>query len=148
MRMASQFVCLLVLGAAVNAQTDPGPRSGPPQSGGPLNGMSTSELAIFQQAQDTFNEVTGVAKGLGPRFNLDSCAGCHAAPVVGGSSPAIKPHIEMATKARATNNIQRIIQSDRPIRGVRIPLRPDVRPDGGAHYRFVMSGRRDASPTA
>src|SRR5260370_1717400 len=146
MRMASQFVCLLVLGAAVNAQTAPGPGSGPPQSGGPLNGMSTSELAIFQQAQDTFNEVTAVGKALGLRLQLDSCAGCPAAPVVGGSSPAISPQSEMATKAGATNNSPRCIQSDGPIRVVGFGRGPDGRPDGGVHDLFVICGRGDAPP--
>jgi CxxC motif-containing protein (DUF1111 family) len=145
MRIATQLVCLLVLaGATANAQTDPGPRSGPPLSGGPLNGMSTSELAIFQQGQDAFNEVTDVAKGLGPRFNLDGCAGCHAAPVVGGSSPAINPQIEMATKAGAMNTIPRFIQPDGPVRVVRFRRGPEGRPDGGVHDLFVISGRADA----
>src|SRR5260370_41727992 len=121
----------------MNAQTAHGHRNGTTKYGGTHNGMSTSELAIFKQAQDTFNEVTGVAKGLGPRFNLDSCAGCHAAPVVGGSSPAINPQIEMATKAGATNNIPRFIQSDGPIRVVRFRRGPDGRPDGGVHDLFV-----------
>ena len=147
MRIATEFVCLLVLGMALNAQTDPGPRTGPPLSGGPLNGMSTSELGIFQQAQDAFSEVTDVAKGLGPRFNLDSCAGCHAAPVAGGSSPAINPQVEMATKLGAANTIPQFIQADGPVRVVRFRRGPGGRPDGGVHDLFVISGRSDAPST-
>ena len=36
---------------------------------------------------DDFAEDDGVAEGLGPRMNLDSCGGCHIQPALGGSSP-------------------------------------------------------------
>ena len=38
-----------------------------------------------------FNEqqtVTGDNPGLGPRFNLDGCGGCHTQPAPGGTSPS------------------------------------------------------------
>src|SRR5579862_9466726 len=61
------------------AQTDPGIRSGAPGAGQPFaTGLSSGDMAFFNSvALPTFNEVEMVANGLGPRFNLDSCGGCH-----------------------------------------------------------------------
>ncbi|HYL74678.1 MAG TPA: di-heme oxidoredictase family protein [Bryobacteraceae bacterium] len=149
MRFPPGAVCVLVSLAAVSlsAQTDPGPRTGPPLSGQALASISVSEMAAFQQAQDAFNETEDVAKGLGPRFNMDSCGGCHAQPSAGGSSPAINPQIAVATKAGAMNTVPRFIQSDGPIRVVRFRRGPDGRPDGGVHDLFVITGRGDAPAT-
>src|SRR5262249_5480930 len=41
--------------------------------------------------QIRFAEIDTVATGLGPRFNMNSCAGCHAQPASGGASPPPKP---------------------------------------------------------
>ncbi|HEV2688738.1 MAG TPA: di-heme oxidoredictase family protein [Bryobacteraceae bacterium] len=149
MRTTLPVVCALATLAAVSlfGQTDPGPRSGPPLSGQALNAISGSELAIFQQSQDAFNEVEDVAKGLGPRFNMDSCGGCHAQPTIGGSSPAINPQIAVATKNGAMNTIPPFIRADGPIRVVRFRRGPDGRPDGGVHDLFVITGRGDAPST-
>src|SRR5215471_19212630 len=70
---------------------DPGPRPGAPGAGGPLFGLSTNELNFFNAAKNVFNEVDEVANGLGPRFNMDGCGGCHAFPAAGGSSPPTNP---------------------------------------------------------
>src|SRR5438105_12662693 len=69
-------------------QTDPGVRAGPPGAGGPIAGLDVKQGKFFSDGQIRFSEIEAVANGLGPRFNLDSCAGCHAAPAVGGSSPS------------------------------------------------------------
>src|SRR5690349_11133441 len=85
--------------------SDPGVRTGDPGAGGPLPGVTGAELTAFENGRTAFQEVDGVAQGLGPRFNLDSCAGCHAFPAIGGSSPAINPQIAMATAMRARNAV-------------------------------------------
>ena len=45
--------------------------------------------------------------GLGPRFNLDSCGGCHSQPAIGGTSPAVNPQVAVANKNGASNCFQR-----------------------------------------
>ena len=67
---------------------DPGVRGGPAGAGDPLPDLTEGELAFFQAGREQFLEVEGVEEGLGPRFNLDSCGGCHVQPTTGGSSPA------------------------------------------------------------
>ncbi len=124
---------------ALQAQTDPGPRKGPAPPVRPIQGLSSSELALFQKGLATFNEVDGVAQGLGPRFNADSCASCHAHPVTGGASPAINPQVAIATKSGALNTLPSFIQSDGPVRVVR------PKSVGGVRDLFVVTGRSDAA---
>ncbi len=139
------WACALVCSvAALPAETDPGPRSGPARSGLPLQGISTSELNYFNQGKEAFNEVDRVENGLGPRFNLDGCGGCHSHPATGGASPAINPQIAMASKEGALNQVPAFLREDGPIRVVRFRRRPDGSPDGGVHSLFVISGRGDA----
>jgi CxxC motif-containing protein (DUF1111 family) len=135
--------CLLGL-TTLQAQTDPGPRKGPAPPAAGIRGLTTTELAMFNQGLSTFQEVDGFANGLGPRFNLDSCAGCHAQPTVGGSSPAINPQIAVATKAGALNHIPPFLSSNGPVRVVRFKTLPNGQPDGGVHDLFVISGRNDS----
>src|SRR5215208_5052071 len=80
------------------AASDPGVRGGTPDSGSPLRGLTVEQLQFFDVALDEFTEIQSVQgeaffpnteAGLGPRFNLNSCAGCHAQPAVGGTSPAV-----------------------------------------------------------
>ena len=44
---------------------DPGVRGGAPGAGGPMAGLSGTESAFFTRSRDTFQEVDGVAQGLG-----------------------------------------------------------------------------------
>ena len=62
---------------ADSSARDPGVRPGAAGAGDPLPGLSASQLKLFQAGLDDFVEVDGVGEGLGPRFNLDSCGGCH-----------------------------------------------------------------------
>ena len=55
--------------------SDPGVRGGLAGAGGPINGLTARQLEFFQTGKDEFEEADGVAEGLGPRMNLDSCAG-------------------------------------------------------------------------
>src|ERR1700720_3376002 len=94
----SRMSALVVIAAGqiLWAQTDPGPRTGPPSAGYPLLGLTPGELAYFREGASRFVEVDSVTGtqpgasgiGLGPRFNLNSCSGCHAQPAVGGTSPS------------------------------------------------------------
>src|SRR4051794_40555899 len=86
-------IAIACLGVAAFAQTDPGPRPGAAAAGGPVPGLSTDYGALFLQSQGTFAEVDAVSEGLGPRFNADSCAACHAFPAVGGTSPRNNPQV-------------------------------------------------------
>src|ERR1700722_1422414 len=71
---------------------DPGVRTGPPGAGGPRANLSSDYQQMYTAAQQVFEEVDSVAggmpgeegKGLGPGFNSNSCASCHAFPAVGG----------------------------------------------------------------
>src|SRR5262245_55197262 len=85
--------------------TDPGVRTGPAGAGGPIPGLGFTQGQLFADGLDTFNEVDDVAGGLGPRMNLDSCAGCHAHPAVGGSSPFANPQVGFATKSGGTDTV-------------------------------------------
>jgi CxxC motif-containing protein (DUF1111 family) len=135
-----------------SAQTDPGPRQGPPAAGGPLRGLSASEQNFFAAARSRFMEVNSVSgtapgaqgRGLGPRFNADSCGACHAQPAIGGSSPASNPQIGIATRYGARNTIPSFITPNGPVREARFIGRPNGAPDGGVHALFVITGRRDA----
>lgn len=158
-----RYTALLLIGLAplAPAQTDPGPRPGPPGAGQPLPGLSANELALFNAGANRFQEIDSVSgtqpgatgSGLGPRFNMNSCAGCHAQPTPGGSSPSpaskqnpqVNPQIAIATAYGATNSIPAFIQPSGPVREVRFALNPDGSPDGGVHNVFVISGRSDAA---
>jgi CxxC motif-containing protein (DUF1111 family) len=124
---------------------DPGPRGGAAGAGGPLPGLSQDELNFFTAATDVFNEVETVAQGLGPRFNLDSCGGCHSQPAAGGSSPATNPQVAGSTTAGAKNTLPSFITANGPVREARFVRNPDGTPDGGVHDLFVITGRSDAA---
>jgi CxxC motif-containing protein (DUF1111 family) len=101
-------------------------------------------MQAFMSGFNAFNEVETVASGLGPRFNLESCAGCHAHPAVGGASPAVNPQLAAATSHGASNQIPPFIQSTGPVRVVRFKQGPNGQPDGGVHDLFTIAGRSDA----
>src|SRR5713101_2940780 len=133
---------------------DPGPRTkGPAGAGGPLASLGADEKALFTAARDRFREIDSVSGtilgeagiGLGPRFNLNGCAGCHASPSVGGSSPGTNPQVSMATLHGAQNVVPSFISATGPIREARFVFGPDgITREGGVHDLFVISGRSDA----
>jgi CxxC motif-containing protein (DUF1111 family) len=134
--LIATFACGSVF--AQPPQPPPGPR--------PLPGLTPAENAAFQQGVARFLEVVSVkgtqpgttGAGLGPRFNLNGCSGCHARPSVGGSSPAVNPQVAVATNYGATNVVPSFIQADGPVRVVRFVS------DGGVHSLFTITGRLDA----
>jgi CxxC motif-containing protein (DUF1111 family) len=131
-------------GGSSRGATDPGVRGGDPGAGGPLKGLSDAELSYFAGATDVFMEVDAVPNGLGPRFNLDSCSGCHSHPAVGGSSPPTNPQVALATAAGAKNTLPSFITANGPAREARFVRNPDGSPDGSVHALFTISGRTDA----
>ena len=88
--------------------------------------------------------VPGTGLGLGPRFNMDQCAGCHAYPAVGGTSPFLNPQIAVATKNGAMNTIPFFITANGPVREPRFVFFPDGTRDGSVHGAFTIAGRFDA----
>ncbi|HEY3699281.1 MAG TPA: di-heme oxidoredictase family protein [Spongiibacteraceae bacterium] len=122
--------------------TDPGVRGGAAAAGGPVSGLGTGELSFFNAGQDVFSESEGVGDGLGPRFNLDSCVGCHAQPAMGGSAPAVNPQVNLATAFGARNTVPSFITANGPVREARF------KSDGGVHALFVVSGRSDSTGNA
>jgi len=154
---------MLLASVSCLAQTDPGPRGGAANAGGPFAGLSSNEIAFFTAAQGVFREVDsvsgtipGTGSGLGPTFNLNSCAGCHAQPATGGTSPAPfspqvpvpNPQIAVATLNGATNTIPSFITANGPVREARFiavdPTQLNSPLDGGVHGLFTIKGRSDA----
>jgi CxxC motif-containing protein (DUF1111 family) len=127
--------------------TDPGLRSGQ-YVGGPLQSLTPSELGIFEAGQAAFQEADSVADGLGPRFNLDRCSGCHSQPKIGGSAPAVNPQLVIGTDFGARNKIPTFVRRDGPIVEARFKKFPDGSVDGGVHSLFVISGRVDSTGDA
>src|SRR6266404_9889543 len=149
--VAGVLLVAAAAGAAVAQQfgaRDPGVRGGLPAAGAPLDGLTPSQLAFFDIGKNEFQEADGLGEGLGPRFNLDSCGGCHSQPALGGTSPAINPEIAAATDAGAQNQIPFFVQPDGPAREARFKYQADgVTRDGGVHDLFVITGRSDAPYT-
>src|SRR5438067_1970709 len=144
--VAGVLLVAAAAGAAVAQQfgaRDPGIRGGLTAAGAPLDGLTPSQLAFFDIGKTEFQEADGLGEGLGPRFNLDSCGGCHSQPAMGGTSPATNPQIAVATAFGARNTIPSFLTLDSPVREVRFKRHPDGTPDGGVHALFVISGRVD-----
>jgi hypothetical protein len=127
---------------------DPGVRGGDPGAGQALPGLRGYETTYFEAGLDEFNEAETLEEGLGPRFNLDGCAGCHAAPAVGGSSPAVNPQVTVATAFGGRNTLPSFIRADGPVREARFKFTPSGQRDGGVHALFVINGRNDGTANA
>jgi len=141
---------------------DPGPRGGDTGAGGPFAGLGAEEQAFFREAREIFSEVDSVSgeiqegRGLGPIFNGNACAQCHAEPDVGGTSPhpslghirIDNPQIELASLDRLAGKNQQVppfITADGPIREARFIRNADGSPDGGVHGLYTIAGRTDAA---
>jgi CxxC motif-containing protein (DUF1111 family) len=146
---------------------DPGPRGGAAGAGGAFGALDAAEKKAFDGARTTFQEVDSVSGtlagetgvGLGPTFNGNSCAMCHAEPAVGGSSPGLaspqksvpNPQIALATLDGATNTVPSFVTPDGPVREARFVFAGNVAHpsestprDGGVHGLFTIQGRKDA----
>jgi len=149
-------VCLLVatflLAGTLQAQRDPGPRPVSNNQPSPFSTLNATEKAFFMAALARFKEVDSVSgalsgengTGLGPTFNGNSCAQCHAQPAAGGTSPAQNPQVALATLDGAHNSVPSFISLNGPVREARFILNPDGSPDGGVHGLYTIAGRVDA----
>ena len=164
---------LLALGLSgpILAQTDPGVRTG--AINGQTGATATSPLPLASVTANTpqgvsefftnglgrFQEVEVVSggqnNGLGPRFNFNSCSGCHSQPTIGGSGPATNPEFTVVSSGVAsgsTNTVPSFLTANGPTREVRFPFFFNSNggvntsaPNGGVETLFTVSGRADAS---
>ncbi|HSY21794.1 MAG TPA: di-heme oxidoredictase family protein, partial [Polyangiaceae bacterium] len=129
-----------------------------PNASACISGLSAANLAFCLNALVRFQEVDSVSgtdtdgpnggAGLGPTFNGNSCAQCHAQPSVLGSSPGLaspqrpvgNPQVALASLDGATNSLSTIpfITLAGPTREVRFAS------DSGVHNIFSIAGRNDA----
>jgi CxxC motif-containing protein (DUF1111 family) len=154
---------LLFLALPALAQTDPGPRGGAPNAGGPLNSVAANTpftiLDFFNDGQTRFGRLDSVSgtisgepgTGLGPRYNGRSCARCHSQPTIGGTSPATNPMFVEATADGATNTVPSFELINGAIREARFVYFTDSagnpitsQPNGGVEPLFTIVGRPDA----
>jgi Di-haem oxidoreductase, putative peroxidase len=116
-RSAGIVLLCFALSAACFGQKDPGVRPGPAGAGGPLPGLKTNELTVFNEGLQRAIQLEAVcdscsdltlgtfidpakaklvtktnSAGLGNRFNGDQCLGCHNQPVLGGSGGFMVPN--------------------------------------------------------
>jgi CxxC motif-containing protein (DUF1111 family) len=146
----SALTILLFLGlsqsltAQFRGARDPGVRGGPAGAGDMLPGLTTDQVEMFNVGQDDFSEEEKVINGVGPRFNFVSCAGCHAQPAVGGTSPAVNPLLRVPVDLGFKYNaMPSFITANGPIREARFQYHSDGSRDGGVHALFVISGHKD-----
>ena len=167
-RLVFAVVCLglltTVTAGRLEAQQDPGPRGGQAAAGSFYPMLGTNEQAGFAEALKTFMEVDSVSgtvkgedgEGLGPTFNGNGCAQCHAQPAIGGSSPGLKspqnpipnPQVALATLDGASNTVPSFITPDGPVREARFVYTITQRgasPDGGVHGLYTITGRSDSN---
>jgi CxxC motif-containing protein (DUF1111 family) len=141
-----------------------------------VTAMDPNTQNFFNSASVRFQEVDSVSgtigstvlpnnppeagAGLGPRFNANSCAGCHVFPTVGGTSPpgnfvthdvsgrtiTGNPQVSLATLDGATNTVPSFVTPNGPVREARFINVPGTNtPDGGVHDLFTITGRADAA---
>lgn len=152
------IAALFLAGTAFAQVVDPGVRGGAAGAGTPLASVSANpnDLAFFNAGLGQFNEsqtVTGDNVGLGPRFNLDSCGGCHAQPAAGGTGPAVNPQFTIISRgvaSSATNTRPSFITQNGPVREARFPFFFNANgtanvnnPNGGVETIFTIAGRAD-----
>ena len=152
------IAALFLTGMAFAQVVDPGVRGGAAGAGTPLASVSANpnDLAFFNAGLGQFNEsqtVTGDNVGLGPRFNLDSCGGCHAQPATGGTGPAVNPQFTIISRgvaSSATNTRPSFITQNGPVREARFPFFFNANgtanvnnPNGGVETIFTIAGRAD-----
>jgi CxxC motif-containing protein (DUF1111 family) len=151
---------------AFNAQ----PKTAPSLASEGFVTFDMPEQLFFNQVTSRFQEVDSVSggittpfpengSGLGPRFNANSCAGCHVYPILGAGSPpgnftttdqggrtfTGNPQVTVANSDGATNTVPSFITANGPVREARFVLTPQGAPDGGVHDLFTITGRSDAT---
>jgi CxxC motif-containing protein (DUF1111 family) len=147
---AALLLATVAMGWAQTA-TDPGPRGGAAGAGGPVAGLNSEQSSELPDFTTAFNRVANVVGtgatggGLGPRFNSNSCASCHAQPATGGSSPASNPLFSVYQAGSANNTMPVFISKTGPVLNARFPFQSDlITPDGRIKQLFTITGRSDA----
>jgi CxxC motif-containing protein (DUF1111 family) len=125
--------------------SDPGVRGGAPGGGDPIVGLTARQIEFFEDGKAEFEEQEGVGDGLGPRMNLDSCAGCHTQPATGGTSPFVNPQVAFASKDGGTDTVPFFITLNGPVREARFKFNSDGSRDGGVHNTATIAGRTGAA---
>src|SRR5260370_29474861 len=138
-------VLILVVPVSLQAQSAwyPGPCVGAAAAGKPLDDLTGPQTSLFNAGIDEFKTTDKVPDGLGPRMTLDSCAGCHTQPAVGGTSPPnLNPQFDFFQKnLQKSNHPPRFITEGGPVREARFKLNADGKTlDGGVHSIFTVTG--------
>ena len=154
MLRAAFGACVLLVGLtwgyAQITPSDPGLRGGPGAGQPFATGLTGGELASFDNGLMEFIQTEDVPAGLGPRFNFDSCGGCHIQPAFGGSSPppsSGNPQVLQAARMAPYSTIPSFLSVNGPIREVRFVRSPTGALDGGVKAIFTITGRPDAPST-
>ena len=79
---AALFAGLLIEGC--DSQNDGNPREEIAEFGGPLTGLTSEQLNLFNKGLTEFTRIRTAETGLGPVFNERSCTACHRDPAIGG----------------------------------------------------------------
>jgi CxxC motif-containing protein (DUF1111 family) len=99
--------------------------------------------------QDEEAVAHGKANGLGPRFNLNACSGCHMQPTIGGSGGRTNPQYTAVQTGMAGpyNSVPGFITPNGPTREARFPFFFNSNgsvntgaPNGGVETLFTVSG--------
>jgi CxxC motif-containing protein (DUF1111 family) len=163
--MPAAFAAGMLVIATAGAQVDPGVRPGAingqpgatPTNPLPLTSVGantpTGILDFFNNGLTRFQDVEAVANGanngLGPRFNLNQCSGCHSQPTIGGSAVANNPEFTAVSNGIAgpNNIVPTFLTANGPTREARFPFFFNSNgtvntsaPNGGVETLFTVTG--------
>ncbi|HEV2176691.1 MAG TPA: di-heme oxidoredictase family protein [Terriglobia bacterium] len=146
--------------ASGSLAVDPGVRGGTAGAGGFVTGLTTQQAQVGTDITPYFSQVNNVPEpadqsspgGLGPRFNSNSCASCHAQPAIGGASPLPaslggpgNPLFNVYQLMGAQNTMPSFETTSGPVLVPLFPFESDlITPDGYVHQLFTITGRTDA----
>jgi CxxC motif-containing protein (DUF1111 family) len=148
-------VTLVILGFSLSGfaqkARDPGIRDSP-RAGEPLPGLADPEFQAFIMGEGEFvvehsvqGTIPDTESGLGPRFNANSCAACHAYPAPGGASPKVNPLFEIAVEEGASNQVPNFFRLNGPVLVPRFKSTTNFGQNNtSAQNLFTISGRSDA----
>jgi CxxC motif-containing protein (DUF1111 family) len=158
--LAVMSLAPLALVVAVRAQStaqDPGVRGGPAAAGQFFTTLTIGQQALEGTINSTFieiNSVTGTGdggtgnSGLGPRFNFNSCNGCHSQPAVGGSAPFTNNFFQVFDLDGALNAMPSFESQSGVMANARFPQVSNGDPysisAGNTQELFTITGRPDA----
>jgi CxxC motif-containing protein (DUF1111 family) len=137
----------------IHAQRGPTTQTVAEHLGDMMPHLTGVERELYRAGRDAFirtisvqgdSGISNTEAGLGPRFNGDSCAMCHAYPAIGGSSPSNNPEVQAARREGARNTIPGLVRPNGPILQVRFKSDDNGNLDGSVHRLFTILGRQDA----